>query len=64
VLLSPTSNAGRTSRVLLADEILSINKASLALFIACTRHATTDVKFGSCIYYAVEFISFDSSIEI
>ena len=34
MLLSPTSNAGQTSRVLLADIILSINKASLALFIA------------------------------
>ena len=34
MLLSPTSNAGRTSRILLADVILWINKASLALFIA------------------------------
>ena len=47
MLLSPISNAGRTSRVLLADVILWINKASLALFIARVM-PTTDLKFRSC----------------
>ena len=39
VLLSLTSTAGRTSRVLLDDIILWINKASLALYIARTQCA-------------------------
>jgi hypothetical protein len=43
-ILSLTGNAGRSSRVLLADVILWINKACLVLYIACT----TDLKFGSC----------------
>ena len=50
-LLSPTSTTGQTSRVLLADVIPWINKASVALYIAhimpCIMHATTDLKFGS-----------------
>ena len=47
MLLSPVSIAGRTSRVLLADVILWINKASLALFISRVI-PTTNLKFGSC----------------
>ena len=60
MLLSLTSIAGRTSRVLLADVILWINIASLALYIVSSSlyalgimraacHATSDLKFGSCI---------------
>ena len=45
MLLSPTSTAGRTSRVLLADVIPWINKISLALY--SMHHATTNLKFGS-----------------
>ena len=45
VLLSPTSTAGQTSRVLLAVVILWINKTSLALY--SMHHAMTDLKFGS-----------------
>ena len=40
VLLSLTSTTGRTSRVLLADVIPWINKASLVLYIVCTLCAT------------------------
>ena len=47
MLLSATSNTGRTSCVLLADVILWINKASLVLFIARVM-PTTDLKFGGC----------------
>ena len=39
VLLSPTSITGQTSRILLADVIPWINKASLVLYIARTLRA-------------------------
>ena len=52
VPLSPTSTAGWTSRVLLADVIPWINKASLVLYIArmlrALCHAATNLTFGRC----------------
>ena len=53
VLHSLTSTSGKTSRILLADIIPWINKASLALalYIASTHtacHALTNLTFRSC----------------
>ena len=50
VLLSLTSTAGRTSRILVADVIPWINKASPALYTARTLcHAATNPIFRSCM---------------
>ena len=60
-LLSLWSTAGWTSRVLLADVIPWINKASLVLYMACTLCAMLRLTWCS---EAVEFVSCDWKLSV
>ena len=57
VLLSLTSNADRTSCILLVDVIPWINKANLALKLYSAHHACHDQSEVRKLHCAIEFMS-------